>query len=579
MSPRTWFRLLVLSALLIVLGFAVPGLAQRGKGKKYAFLVACSGYTASEFRKLPGTVAEMRDFRQALLASGFHARDVVFMHDDASRRYLPEKKKLLQELALLLGGVEKEDTLVVALNGHGLHFKDDKVGYFVPLDGRVQKKETLLPMDGKGGLFEKLKECAASRKLLVVNACRNDPLDDAAFAVEKRKIDDEDKAEVPEGIAALYSCRPGQKSYEYPRDSTLGKPGRSLFFHHVIEAWQGKYAGGKPVTLEHLFNQVRVRTRRDASELFEKLQVPQARREYSDEWVVNNRVLARLEKEITNSIGMKLVRIPAGKFLMGSTRTQQDKAIADYEKAAGEKADNDVISHIRCEGPRHEVEITKPFYLGICEVTQKQYRQIMGNNPSWFSSEGGGKDEVEGLNTDDFPVEHVSWDDAQTFLRKLSALPEERKKGRDYRLPTEAEWEYACRGGRSDKTFHYGNSLSSKQANFNGRDYPYGGAARGPYLGRTRKVGSYRPNAFGLYDMHGNVWEWCQDCFDAKYYLDSPKKDPKGPSTRKYRVLRGGAWNNHPHWCRSAYRGVFVPGHRYSRLGFRVVCSPVAGTP
>jgi TPR repeat protein len=261
-------------------------------------LVACSAYSAGEFRKLPGTVVELRDFRLTLLDSGFDARDVVFLHDDTKRpaRLLPEKKKILQELDLLLGRVEKEDTLLVALNGHGLHFKGDKIGYFVPLDGRLEKKETLLPMEGKGGLFEKLKDCKAGRKLLLVNACRNDPLDDRAFAASKAKIDDEDRAEVPEGIAALYSCRAGQRSYEYPSDSKIGKPGRSLFYHHVIEAWKGRYSEGKAVTVEHVFREVRVRTARDASDLFEKLQQPQPRREYRDEWLVNERVVSLGDK-------------------------------------------------------------------------------------------------------------------------------------------------------------------------------------------------------------------------------------------------------------------------------------------
>ena len=295
MSPRTRFPLSLL-CVLVLLGLAPAGWARPAGGKKYAFLVACSGYRAGEFRKLTGTVTEMRDFRQALLDSGFDARDVVFLHDDAPRRYHPEKKKVLDELSLLLGRLKKEDTLVVALNGHGLHFKGEKVGFFVPLDGEAQNKESLVPMDGKGGLFAKLKECKAGRRLMLVNACRNDPLDDRAFAVNKVKIDDEDPAEVPEGIAALYSCKPGQKSYEYPKDSKKGKPGRSLFYHHLIEAWNGEYSGGKPITLEHVFREVRRRTTSDATELFEKAQMPQPRREYDDEWVVNARPLSEAEK-------------------------------------------------------------------------------------------------------------------------------------------------------------------------------------------------------------------------------------------------------------------------------------------
>jgi formylglycine-generating enzyme required for sulfatase activity len=253
-------------------------------------------------------------------------------------------------------------------------------------------------------------------------------------------------------------------------------------------------------------------------------------------------------KTITNSIGMRFVRIPAGKFTMGSPEGE---------------------GYNRHERPQHEVEITKAFYMGFFEVTQKQYRTVMGSNPSWFSKDGKGKDKVAGMDTDDFPVEMVRWEDAQAFLRKLSELPEEKKNGRKYRLPTEAEWEYACRGGTSSyQTFHYGNSLSSTQANFSG-SAPYGGAAKGPGLGRTCKVGSYKPNAIGLYDMHGNVWEWCSDWYDRDYYGNSPRVDPPGPASGSVRVLRGGAWDSIGSDCRSAWREGRMPGLQYSNFGFR----------
>jgi formylglycine-generating enzyme required for sulfatase activity len=274
-------------------------------------------------------------------------------------------------------------------------------------------------------------------------------------------------------------------------------------------------------------------------------------------------------KTITNSIGMKFAYIPPGKFKMGSSEEEQKALMKEMDDIkekpswlAGEK--------------EHEVEITKGFYLGVYEVTQKQYKEIMGKNPSLFCKDGRAKDKVKGMDTDDFPVEMVSWDDAQEFIKKLNALAKEKKEKRLYRLPTEAEWEWACRGGSAVKTtFHFGNSISWKQANFHG-NHPYGGAARGMWLMRTCKVGSYKPNGYGLYDMHGNVEEWCEDVYDETFYSRSPKRDPLntkvGPRYGNVRVIRGGSWRTSGWVCRSAHRSrspFFGPGFRVALVPAR----------
>jgi formylglycine-generating enzyme required for sulfatase activity len=260
-----------------------------------------------------------------------------------------------------------------------------------------------------------------------------------------------------------------------------------------------------------------------------------------------------LPGSITNSIGMELVLVKPGTFLMGSPSDEQDR-LRDEEQ--------------------HEVGITQPLYVGIQEVTQEQYERVMRKNPSCFSSTGSDKDEVKGADTRQFPVENVSWDEAVEFCIRLSELPEEKAKEHSYRLPTEAEWEYCCRGGHCFKspspTFHFGNSLSSTQANFNG-NYAYGGAAKKQSLHRPTKVGSYPPNSLGLYDLHGNVREWCADWYDSKYYFRSPRQNPQGPEKGVYRVMRGGSWYITGRACRSAYRDTDLPGSRNGKNGFRVV--------
>lgn len=240
-----------------------------------------------------------------------------------------------------------------------------------------------------------------------------------------------------------------------------------------------------------------------------------------------------LEKkiDISSEVNMVVVFIPAGEFEMGSPVDEL-------------KRDND-------EG-QHHIKLTKPFYMGKCEVTQLQYREVMGENPSKF---GG----------DNLPVENVSWYDAARFLKKLSD-----KTGKKFRLPTEAEWEYACRAGTTT-AFNTGTTIDSDFANYEATT-PYANGIIGKDLKCTNKVGSYPPNAFGLHDMHGNVWEWCSDFYDKDYYKVTPTVDPQGPQVNSGdKVMRGGAWNERPNKCRSADRNNRGPKTNQPIIGFRVV--------
>jgi len=255
-------------------------------------------------------------------------------------------------------------------------------------------------------------------------------------------------------------------------------------------------------------------------------------------------------KSVINSLGMKLVLIPAGSFRMGSPESE-DVESRPANGAAG--AD---------ERPQHRVTLTHPFYLGIYPVTQRHYEAVMGNNPAEFrQGRRGGPDH---------PVEMVTWDDAVRFCDWLSKRPDEMAASRQYRLPTEAEWEYACRAG-SRWAFNWGDAATSYQANFDGAR-PYGKAAQGPAAHTTSRVGSFRPNALGLYDMHGNVWEWCQDWYDPQAYSRIAGFDPEGPRSGNRKAVRGGAWSSGGGDCRSACRDFWYgTGHASNSIGFRVV--------
>ncbi len=238
--------------------------------------------------------------------------------------------------------------------------------------------------------------------------------------------------------------------------------------------------------------------------------------------------IALANDSFVNSTGMRMIAIPTGRFIMGSP--------LDEEK----RADDEV---------QHEVHITKPFYMGATEVTQAQWQKVMGNNPATYKA-------------DTNPVEIVSYDDAVKFCEVLSKLD-----GRTYRLPTEAEWEYACRAGTTTP-FHYGWSIDTDIANYRG-DVGYGGDAR--HRPTTPGPSSqFPPNNWGLHDMHGNVFEWCSDWYGP--YPTESVTDPKGPASGTQRVFRGGSWYNLPHITRSAFRGMSSPGYTSRLVGLRVVC-------
>ncbi len=239
-------------------------------------------------------------------------------------------------------------------------------------------------------------------------------------------------------------------------------------------------------------------------------------------------------EDLGNGITLEMVKIPGGSFMMGSPDTELDRQPR--------------------ESPQHLVTVPS-FLMGKFAITQAQYEAVMGNNPANF----------KGANR---PVEQVTWNDAVEFCRKLSE-----QTGHTYRLPSEAEWEYACRAGTTT-AFYFGETITTDLANYDG-NYTYGKGVKGIYREQTTEVGAFPPNSFGLHDMHGNVWEWCADCWHDNYEgapTDSSAWITGGNSKR--RVRRGGSWDSNPRLCRSASRDCYVAGTRLNVLGgFRVVCS------
>jgi len=554
LSTRTLALASVLAIAMSCWSF-VPAAEEPGK---VALLVGINNYNRRKLEDRPLRFAE-RDVQELA---------VVLQEQKFTVRTLtgPDATKVNIEEALtgLLKG-PKKDVVVVAFAGHGMQLPlKDELGNLVrDAQGRELSDAFFCPFDAVAGegstmisltrLVERL-DNEGGTNLFLVDACRDDF--DPHRGLGKRSLSgDELVGRLPGNSAILFSCSKGQQALEHEQAGG----GHGVFFHQVIEGLRGAAADAETgeVGWDDLVGYVRKRVNRLARELDPEgarraderfsgnLQTPQQITNLVATPILARHVKPReLDTITTGTAGITLKRISAGTFQMGSSDGTGNED----------------------EHPQHEVRITRPFYLGVTEVTQSQYEAVMGNNPSYFSATGGGKDKVAGQSTGQHPVEFVSWLDAVKFCNKLSEL-EGRKpfyeingetvrvpdwKAPGYRLPTEAEWEYACGGDPADLNEHAWSSDNSGRV--------------------THSVGKKLANRFGLHDMHGNVCEWCWDAYDKDYYKQSPRDDPTGPDAAgaAYRVIRGGGWYFDPRHCRSADRYRRTPVIRRIDLGFRL---------
>ena len=557
---RQWWTGLL--TCLVVLGLG-PGLIMGQepkvrKGGKYALLIGVRKYAPDTLRNLAFTEADVTELAAVLQRSGYRREDITILTQTIGAEnpgLLPTGKNIRAQLGipdkpgqpfkrgLKLGGYEQDDTVLVAFAGHGVQFDAEGESYFCPMDADLTDVSTLLRLSDVSSALD---GCKAGLKVLLVDACRNNPQILANRAGGRPVMDVVSLSrpflkKPPGGTLSMFSCSPGEVAFE---DDEVK---HGIFFHHILRGLNGDAGldgrgadsdGDGKVDANELAHFAEKNVHQHASRRYSREQtVEVVGRTRGGVAIIERR---RDEKTVTNSIGMKLNLIPAGEFSrMGDGKT------------------------------RHNVRITRPFYMGIYEVTQAEYKAVMGENPSSFSTEGKEKAKVAGVDTSRFPVGHVSWWDAVAFCKKLTELEGLRPGlasagGTGYRIPTEAQWEYACRAG-TKTPFAFGDRLTLDQAN----------VAREP-VGkvtvpvRPTAVGSYRPNAFGLFDMHGNLWEWCGDWHDPGYYSKSPEDDPPGPTHGQFRVFRGGGWNENAWGARSGARYSFPPDHR-GGVGFRVI--------
>jgi formylglycine-generating enzyme required for sulfatase activity len=579
-----WSGLGVVLALLV----GAPALSKE-PGEKYALLVGVRSYDPNELRSLPYSEADVTELAEVLRASGYKPGNVVLMTQTVGAgqpRLLPLAGQVRKELRLLLQDLAENDGVLVALAGHGVQFVGDPESYFCPADAKLADKSTLIPL---GEVYKELEACGAGMKVLLVDACRNDPQSDnsrARAVVSLESVTRPRRVKPPGGVVAFFSCSEGEKAFEHAELK------HGVFFHFVIEALRGASVAAeeREVLMPDLEKFVKRRMRDFVREKYGVRQIPELKGTTRDLVPLVSLDRARIKipdrpvppstsspgesklKTIPNSIGMKLTLISAGTFQMGSP--ERDTEAETVEK------------------PQHRVRITQPFYLGVHEVTRGQFRRFVDEAGYQTEAEKDGKggfgwnEETKKFEqntrytwqnpgfeqTDDHPVVNVSWNDAVAFAAWLS-----RKEGNTYRLPTEAEWEYACRAGTTTRYFvgddPEGLAAVGNVVDGTGKakypDWTGALAARDGYI-YTAPVGQFQPNRFGLYDMHGNVYEWCSDGYAADYYKQSPVDDPPGAAGAALRVVRGGCWGFYPRYCRSASRGRSAPVLRNFNVGFRL---------
>jgi len=488
--------------------------------KKWALLIGVNDYVQGGDLKY--AVNDQVVFSRRLVEAGFSGKHIFSLLSGAKNaKDQPFKRNIEIRLQTVTGLADEGDFVLVAFSGHGVYVNGES--YICPADADPKSPKTTMIKVAE--IYKALNKSKAAFKLIVVDACRNIPL-----GAEKRSLVDEKKslrgfaktlAAAPRGILVLSSSAVGQVSYEDPR-LKLGVFMAYLQYGLTGVADKEQGDGDGQVSLLELYKYASNGTRLFVAKEHGTLQTPSLHGDITGDFVIGTQPAVRI---VTNSIDMKLSLIAPGDFVMGSPGTEK-----------GRDADE----------TRHRVKLTKPFYLGVHEVTQEHYERVTGKNPSEYKGPQN-------------PVEHVSWEDAMEFCRRLSVLPAEKKKGFQYRLPTEAEWEYACRAG-STTARNFGDEETELIK------HGWLGENSG---GTPHPVGEKRPNSAGLFDMYGNVWEWCQDRYGE--YPRGQLTNPQGSVIGPERILRGGSWYSLATDCRSAYRYQFLPGNRSGSVGFRVV--------
>jgi len=558
---------------------------QLNTGERWAVLIGIDDY--EHIGKLQCCVADVELTAAVLREHGGYDDDrIVVMTDKAKdARLRPTGINIIQRLAEVLKKARSGDSVVVLYAGHGALI--DNSGYLCPIDmNGAAATQTAVKIDD---LRQFMQSCRAAQKVLILDCCHSGASNGFAETAKTPK-DFGSEFEFAQGQITFSACRANQVSVENR------ETGHGVFTTSLARGLQGCADFDKNQIVDsdelyrHLLSEVPVL----AKEVSASQHQTPVRIIGQDVVGVFAMVLVKPSSSIklkraaqpgdviSNSIGMPLVLLPRGCFVMGSP-------LSEYQRHEDEKP--------------YPTMMTKKMLMGVYEVTQQDYQTVMENNPSYYSASGDGAESVRKLNPKRFPVEQVAWRDAVDFCARLSSLSDERMAGRVYRLPTEAEWEFACRANNMT-AFNVGDLIDGSQANIRS-DKPYWKSKPSAALERTRTVGSYPPNAFGLCDMHGNVAEWCNDwdgiqvrgLWDGLLAGRTPASqdelillleefsdlaetagaaktatNPSGSIRGTKKIFRGGSYNTDVQQTRSAARRSADPEYRHRGIGFRVVC-------
>jgi formylglycine-generating enzyme required for sulfatase activity len=531
----------------------------RAANQKWAVLIGVDQYTNAT--KLDCCGKDALALKDHLVQAGFLADHVFVLHSATTvEKDRPFKANIQQQLGLVLGRYDdkgesvqaglagKGDLVVVSFSGHGVFLPQTKTSYLCPAETDLGEPQTLIALDQ---VYRQLQACPAEQKLLVVDACRNVPLECGARAPgndDRVKDFAEALKDAPKGkgLLLLASCAPGECSYEEP------EWGHGIFTYFLMEGLSGAadQRGRGYVTMLDLYQYANEKTRTYVANKRGKVQRPSLLSDIVDDFTIGT-IPKPMVVKVKQIAGIDFVAVPGQRegefFLMGSEKDDTD-------------ADGD-------EKPRHKVRIASSFYLGKFKVTVGQFKRFVNATGYKTEAEKAGDKytwRAPGFRqTDEHPVVEVSWNDANAFCQWLA-----KESGGKVRLPREAEWEYSCSAGSTTK-FYFGNNEADLE------DYAWyvtNTGAKG-----TQPCGLKKPNAFGLFDMHGLAWEWCSDgkrTYPDMAQTNPPEIDPVGPmSDRASRVVRGGSFVNAPRCCRAAYRFGIAPSSRYDHVGFRVLVS------